>query len=185
MRPLFYFVVFWPGILVHAQHCQIAGQIFFADAVDHSITLKTDSGDLVNFRYDSATSFLVARSGPHRDADADRVPPEQLNSGDRLCVATSEPRVVTVTPRTEIDAEQKNEFSAWQADSLYGVVSELDRNARRITLAVSAGDHKSSYSVDVSPSVAYWFFPPNMVRATPSPALWMGSPLETCCIFAA
>jgi hypothetical protein len=167
MRPLFYCVVFWSSILVHAQHCQIAGQVFFADAVDHTITLKTDSGDLVNFGYDSATSFLAAGSGSHRDADADRVPPEQLspeqlNNGDRLCVGTSEPRVVTVTPRTQIDAEQKKELTAWQADSLYGVVSGLDRNARLITLAVSAGDKTSSYSVGVSPNTAYWVFPRNM-----------------------
>ena len=89
--------------------------------------------------------------------------PEQLNNGDRLCVRTSEPLEVTVTPRTEIDAEQRKELTAWQADSLYGVVSGLDRTARLITLAVSAGDQTSSYSVDVSPNTAYWFFPRNAI----------------------
>jgi hypothetical protein len=168
MRPLFYFVVLWPTILVHAQHCQIAGQVFFADAVDHTITLKTDSGDLVNFSYDGATSFLVAGSGSQGGVGANRVPPEelnpeQLNNGDRLCVGTSEPRVVTVTPRTEIDAEQKKELTAWQADSLYGVVTGLDRKARIITLAVTVGGKTSSYSVDVSPNAAYWFFPRNTI----------------------
>jgi len=71
--------------------------------------------------------------------------------------------VVTVTPRTEIDAEQKKELTAWQADSLYGVVSGLDRTARLITLAVSAGDKQSSDSIDVSPNAAYWFFPRNTI----------------------
>ena len=133
MRPSFYCVVFWSSILVHAQHCHIAGQVFFADAVDHTITLKTDSGDLVNFSYDGATSFLVAGSSLQGGVGANRVPPEelnpeqlnpeQINNGDRLCVETIEPRVVTVTPRTEIDAEQKKELTAWQGDSLYGVVS--------------------------------------------------------------
>jgi hypothetical protein len=158
MRPLFYFAVLWPSILVKAQHCQIAGQVFFADAVDHTITLKTDSGDLVNFSYDAATRFLAAGSGSKPREDPN---PEQLNNGDRLCVGTSESRVVTVTPRTEIDAEQKKELTAWQADSLYGVVSGLDRTARLITLAVTAGDKTSSYSIDVSPNTAYWFFPRN------------------------
>ena len=166
MRPLLYFVVLWFPILVHAQQCQIAGQVFFADTFDHTITLKTDSGDLVNFSYDGATSFLVAGSGSQRDDNAHRVPseelnPEQLNNGDRLCVGTSQPRMVTVTLRKEIDAGQKKEFAAWQADSLYGFVSGLDRNARRITLAVSAGDKQSSHSIDVSPSTAYWSFPRN------------------------
>ena len=71
--------------------------------------------------------------------------------------------MVTVTPRQEINAEQKKELAAWQADSLYGVVSGLDRKARRITLAVSIGDKTTSYSVDVSPNAAYWFFPRNTV----------------------
>jgi hypothetical protein len=71
--------------------------------------------------------------------------------------------VVTVTQRTEIDAVQKKELAAWQADSLYGVVSALDRNAGRITLMVTSGDKHTSYFVDVSPSVAYWFFPRDAV----------------------
>ena len=64
MKRWIYFVTFWPLTLVHAQHCRIAGQIFFADVVDRTIMIKTDSDDLVNFNYDSATSFLrTGRSG--------------------------------------------------------------------------------------------------------------------------
>ncbi len=126
--------------------------------MDHAITIKTDSGDLVNFNYDNTTSFLRS------DAGANRVLPEQLNNGDRLCVRTVEPVVVTVTPRHEINAEQKKELAAWQEDSLYGVVSGLDRKARLITLAVSTGDKNTSYSVDVSPNATYWVFPRNAIR---------------------
>jgi hypothetical protein len=164
MKLIFYCVVLWLAGLIQAQHCRIAGQIFFADVVDHAITLKTDSGDLVNLSYDGATSFLLAGSGSQPDVGATRVPPEQLNNGDRLCVGTSEPLVVTVTPRRDIETRQKKELAAWQTDSLYGVVSELDRNARRITLAVSAGDKDIGYSVDVSPDAAYWVFPRNTIR---------------------
>src|SRR5258708_2866591 len=164
MKRWFYFAAFWPATLVCAQECRIAGQVFFADTVDRSITVKTDSGDLIDFSYDGATRFLATGSGAQTDASAKRVPPEELNNGDRLCVGTSEPLIVAVTPRQEIDAEQKKELAAWQADSLYGVVSELDRNARRITLAVSAGDKTSSYSVDVSPNAAYWSFPRDTTR---------------------
>jgi hypothetical protein len=164
MKLLSYSLVFWLTGLIQAQHCRIAGQIFFADVVDHAITLKNDSGDLVNFSYDSATSFLLAGSGSPPDVGAARVPPEQLNNGDRLCVGTSEPLAITVTPRRDIETRQKKELAAWQADSLYGVVSGLDRNTRRITLAVSAGDKDIGYSIDVSPDAAYWLFPRNPIR---------------------
>jgi hypothetical protein len=157
MKYSIFFIAFWSTTFVYAQQCRVAGQVFFADTVDHAITLATDSDDLVHFSYDGATSFVHA-------GDAHRVPPEQLNNGDRLCVGTSDPLVVTVTPRQEIKAEQKKELAAWQADSLYGVVSGVDRTARRITLAVSAGDQPKSYSVDVRPDAAYWFFPQNTAR---------------------
>jgi hypothetical protein len=72
--------------------------------------------------------------------------------------------MVTVTRRRDIENRQEKELAAWQTDSLYGIVSGLDRSVRRITLAVSAGDKDISYSVDVSPDAAYWFFPRNTIR---------------------
>ena len=164
MKLLFYLILGGPAALLQAQNCRIAGQVFFADAVDHAITLKTDSGDLVNFGYDRATSFLHAGSGSQQASGGSQMPPEELNNGDRLCVSTSEPLVVFVTPRREIDMEQQKALGAWQADSLYGVVSALDRNTRRITLAVSLGGKTTMYTVDVSPDAAFWLFPRNTVR---------------------
>jgi hypothetical protein len=158
MKPWFYLFAFWSSTLVHGQQCRIGGQVFFADAVDRTITVKTDSGDLVNFSYDHGTSFV--RAGSRSEA----VPPEALNTGDRLCVGTSEPPMVTVTPRREIDAEQKKELAAWQGDSLYGVVAGVNREARRITLAVSAGDKTATHSIDVSSNAAYWVFPHDTIR---------------------
>ena len=155
---LLLYVLISSTALVHAQDCRISGQVFYADVLDHAIKIKTDSGDLVNFNYDNTTSFVRSDEG------ANRVLPEQLNNGERLCVRTGEPVVVTVIPRAKIDAEQKKELAAWQADSLYGVVSGLDRKARVITLAVSIDDKKTSYSVDMSPKAVYWFFPQNTIR---------------------
>ena len=166
MKLLLYVVFISSTTLAHAQDCRIAGQVFFADVVDHTIRIKTDSGDLVNFNYDNATSFL------RNDAGANRVLPEQLNNGDRLCVRPTEPVVVNVTPRANINAAQKKELAAWEADSLYGVVSGLDKQARVITLAVKTGDKSASHSVDLSPNAAYWFFPRNAIRlseAVPGP----------------
>jgi hypothetical protein len=157
MKPLIYLIAFWFATLVHGQQCRIGGQVFFADAVDRTITVKTDSGDLVNFTYDHATRFVTAGSR------AEGSPPE-FNTGDRVCVGTSEPLMVTVTPRREIDAEQKKELAAWQGDSLYGVVTGVDRETRRINLAVSAGAKTATHSVDVSPNAAYWFFPHDTIR---------------------
>jgi hypothetical protein len=159
MKLLRYVAVLWLTTLVHAQHCRIAGQVFFADAVDHTISVKTDTGDLVNFNYNDATSFLIPGSGSQQDAPANRVPPEELNNGDRLCVGASEPLVVNVTPRRRVEAEQQKELADWQADSLYGIVSGVDPQARHITLAVSAGDKTTSYSVAVGPNAAYWIIP--------------------------
>jgi hypothetical protein len=152
MKRLIYLAVFLHATLIYAQRCQIAGQVFFADVFDHAITLKTDSGDLVNLNYDEATSFLLAGRGSGMG-------PEELNNGDRVCVENT--HAVVVTPRSEIQAEQKRKLADWQADSLYGVVSELNREARRVTLAVSAANKTMSYSVDVSPKAVYWFFPQN------------------------
>jgi len=148
-------VILLSAALVHAQSCQIAGQVFFSDVVDRTITIKTDAGDLVNFSYDDAASFVQG---------ADRVSPRQLNNGDRLCVRTIKPVVVSVTSRAEIEAMQKKELAAWQADSLYGIVSGLDLKTRKITLAVSLSGKYTSYSVDVSPDVACWFFPLGTIR---------------------
>ena len=163
MRLLLILCTLWPVALVHAQRCGIAGQVFFADAVGHAITIKTDSGELVNFSYDSATKFLTGGSESQSNVTAARVQPEELNIGDRLCVGTSEPLVVTVTPRREIRAEQEKELARWQADSLYGVVAAVDRKARLITLDVSAGRKQT---VEVSPDAAHWLFPPNTTRVS-------------------
>jgi hypothetical protein len=160
MKLLLYAILISPTALVDAQDCRVVGQLFYADLVNYAIKIKADSGDLVNFNYDSATSFLGS------DAAANRILPAQLHNGDRLCVRTGEPVVVTVTSRTRIDADQKKELAAWQADSLYGVVSGLDRKARVITLAVSIGDKHTSYSVDVNSNAAYWLFPPNARHLT-------------------
>ena len=81
--------------------------------------------------------------------------------------------MVTVTPRREIDAEQRREIAAWQADSLYGVVSSLDRKARGITLVGIVGDKKTNYPVEVSPNAAYRFLPRNAVRLSDAlPSSW-------------
>ena len=164
MKHLFYVPMFWLATLVHAQNCRIAGQVFFTDVVDHTISIKTDSGDLLNVSYDSATSFLVAESESPKDGRANRIAPEELNNGDRLCVETSEPLVVTVTPRRKIEAQQREELAEWQSDSAYGVVTAVDRQARRITLEVSAGDKTTNHSFDVSPTAAYWIIPRDSIR---------------------
>src|ERR1019366_2923164 len=164
MKRLFSVTMFWLTTLVHAQQCRIAGQVFFTDAVDHTISIKTDSGDLVNFGYDDATSFLIAGSGLRTDVRANRIAPEELNDGDRLCAGTSEPPVVTVTPRRMVETQQRKELGEWQADSLYGIVSGVDQEARRITLTVSAGNKTTGYSVDVSPTADYWIIPRDSIH---------------------
>jgi hypothetical protein len=164
MKHFLYVVMLSSITLVHAQSCRIAGQVFFTNGVDRTITLKTDSGDLVAFNYHGDTSFLHPGTEPQRDLGGNRMLPQELNTGDRLCVGTSAPLLVTVTPRREIQAEQKKELGEWQADSLYGIVSEIDRKAQLFTLEVSTGDTKTTHVVEVSTSAAYWVLPPNSIR---------------------
>jgi len=114
--------------------------VFFADAADHAITIKTIPESWLTSVTIALRSFSSARIG---------VLPEELNNGDRLCVGTSQPLVVTVTSRREISTEQQKELADWQADSLYGVVSSLDRKARRITLSLSSEAATKTYSIDV------------------------------------
>ena len=57
--------------------CQAAGQISGWDLLEHTLTLKSDSGHYSDFRYDDSTTFTNGEA---------TVPSEGLNIDDRLCV---------------------------------------------------------------------------------------------------
>jgi len=153
MKPLFFLTVLCSVAFAQVPQCRIAGQVFFADVFDHRITVKTDPGDLVSFNYDATTHFVRAGSA---------LQPADLNNGDRLCLGMSQPLVVTVIPRAQIEADQRKELASWQADSLYGVVSEVDRRARRITLEVSIGSKTTRHPIELNPDAAYWLVPADL-----------------------
>lgn len=139
--------------------CQAAGQIAGWDTVEHTLSLKSDSGGYSDFHYDRSTTFTTA--------DATFQPDElglleRLNIDDRLCVeafragSNETADRVRVTLRGDIDARDKRELIRWQSEALFGTVKALDQANHRITVRVSAS---SDVSVDAAGSVAFWILP--------------------------
>jgi hypothetical protein len=134
--------------------CQAAGQIFGWDLLGHTLTLKSDSGEYSNFRYDGSTKFTK---------DETPVSQEDLNINDRVCVVAfraGTPEIasrVRVTPRSEIEGRDKQELVRWQSESLFGTVKSLDAGNRRITLSVTGS---ADVSVNAADAVPFWILPP-------------------------
>jgi len=139
--------------------CQVAGQVAGWDILEHTLSLRSDSGHYSDFRYDGSTVFT--------NGDAILRPDqlgilETLNIDDRLCVeafrADSNETAdrVRVTLRDDIDARDKRELIHWQSEGLFGTVKALDQANHRITVRVSAS---SDVSVDAAGSVAFWILP--------------------------
>jgi hypothetical protein len=149
----------WQTAPATAPTCQAAGQVFGWDLMDRSLTLKSDSGQYSDFRYDDSTTFT--NNGAILWPDALGIL-EALNIDDRLCVEafrgdnrTMASRV-RVTFRAEIDARDKRDLVRWQADSLFGTVKSLDLPTHRIIVSVPTS---SDVSVDATGSVALWIQP--------------------------
>ena len=139
--------------------CQVAGQVAGWDILDHTLSLKSDSGHYSNFRYDGSTVFTSGEAILRPDQLGIV---EALNIDDRLCVESfrtdSQEMAsrIRVTSRAEIDARDKRELIRWQAESLFGTIKSLDRANHGITVSVSAS---SDVSVDAAGSVTFWILP--------------------------
>jgi hypothetical protein len=149
----------WQATHPSVTACQAAGQIAGWDVLQHTLTLKSDSGDYSNFRYDDSTTFTTA-GGTFRPDELGLL--EGLNIDDRLCVETFRAdntgiaSRIRVTFRGEIDDRDKRELVRWQSAALFGTVKALDRANHRITVRVSAS---SDVSVDAAGSVPFWILP--------------------------
>src|ERR1700686_5640149 len=121
--------------------CQAAGQGAGWDILEHTISLKSDSGHYSDFRYDGSTVFT--------NGDAILRPNqlgmlEALNIDDRLCVeafragSNQTADRVRVTLRGQIDARDRRELIRWQSEGLFGTVKALDQANHRITVRASA-----------------------------------------------
>jgi len=139
--------------------CQAAGQVAGWDILEHTLSLKSDSGRYSDFRYDGSTVFT--------NGDAILRPDQMgiigaLNIDDRLCVeafrADSNETAdrIRVTLRGDIDARDKRELIRWQSEGLFGTVKALDQANHRITVRVSAS---SDVTVDAAGSVGFWILP--------------------------
>jgi hypothetical protein len=140
--------------------CQAAGQVAGWDILEHTLSLRSDSGHHSDFRYDGSTVFK--NGGAILRPDQLGIL-EALNIDDRLCVeafrADSNETAdrVRVTLRGDIDARDKRELIRWQSEGLFGTVKALDQANHRITVRASAS---SDVSVDAAAgSVTFWILP--------------------------
>jgi hypothetical protein len=120
----------WQSTTLPVAACQAAGQIAGWDLLEHTLTLKTDSGHYSDFRYDGSTTFTT--DGATFRPDELGIP-EGLSIDDRLCVEAFRAdnkeiaSRVRVTLRGEIDARDKRELIFWQSEALFGTVKALDQ----------------------------------------------------------
>lgn len=142
-----------------ATGCQRAGQVFGWDLLEHTLTLKSDSGHYSSFRYDDSTTFTTA-DATFRPDELGIL--EGLNIDDRLCVEAfradkqETASRVRVMFRSQIDAQYKRELVRWQSESLFGTVKSLDAGNHKITVSVSASP---DVSVDAAGPVGFWILP--------------------------
>jgi len=70
----------------------------------------------------------------------------------------SQSKKVLVNRRPDIEAQQRDELAAWQARSVFGVITELDPRTRKITLEVSSPQKSPEITIDISGAVSYQTF---------------------------
>src|SRR6266852_1298991 len=70
----------------------------------------------------------------------------------------SQSKKVLVNRRPDIEAQQPDELAAWQARSVFGVITELDPRTRKITLEVSSPQKSPEITIDISGAVSYQTF---------------------------
>lgn len=133
--------------------CLAAGQLFGWDYLEHTMTLKSDSGSFSDFRYDDSTVFTDGAGPMERDAIAidDRLCVEAFRDHDNKLAAR-----MRVTKRSVIDARGQSDLAAWDRDSVFGTVASLDADTRRIALETAGG---AKVWIDAAGAVAFWNLP--------------------------
>jgi len=145
----------WQTAAPPAAGCQAAGQVFGWDLLEHTLSLKSDSGHYSDFRYNDSTIFI--------NGEAILTPQElNINIDDRLCVEafrTDKQEIasrVRVTLRSDIDAQDRRELVRWQSESLFGTVKSWDARDHKISVSVST---LPDVSVDAAGPITFWSLP--------------------------
>jgi hypothetical protein len=143
--------------------CHIAGQIAGKDRVANTLTLKRDTGDLIDVHYDDSSIFSVRAELDAAVRNQPRLQPTELNLGDRVCVTRLQTggegpaAQIAVSSRAALRVKQQDELRGWLAHGVFGTIRALDPTARHITLETQ--DNGTPLTVDASGMVAYWDFP--------------------------
>jgi hypothetical protein len=130
--------------------CLAVGQMSGWDIVEHTLSLKSDSGHYSDMRYDDATVFTDGNV-PLASLD--------VNVDDRICVQAFRDQPggvasrVLIIRRAQIDSRDKADLMEWERDSIFGTVKALDADNGHIALRTPGG---SELMIDVASSTAFW-----------------------------
>jgi hypothetical protein len=158
--------------------CRATGQLFGMDLGGHEFLLKSDAGEVSTVHFEDSTTFTQVPASGQASPGSIRLDPVQVNVGDRLCVQSSDDKgpikKVLVIRRPDIEAQQRNELAAWQARSVFGIITALDPRTRRVTLKLAGAENSSEIAIDVSGPVTYQEFSAGGFTSHPI----VGSPLS-------
>lgn len=142
-----------------AARCLAAGQISGGNTLEHTLSLKSDSGDYFDLHYDDSTVFTDGKTA---------LKLEDLNLDDRICVEAFRDHSgalasrLLVTRRSEIDARDRQDLLEWERDSVFGTVKSVDVDSHRIALRNADG---SDVLIDAGGPVAFWTLPTDALDA--------------------
>ena len=143
------------GAASSSKPCLAVGQMAGWDILEHTLSLKGDSGDFFEMRYDDATAFTDGKGA---------LSARTLNLDDRVCVQAfrggpqSVASRVLVTRRSEIDDRDRQDLMAWERDGFFGAVKSVDPSDHRITLRTPGG---SDVLIDAGGPMEFWILPPD------------------------
>ena len=133
--------------------CQALGQISLLNQTARMLRLKSDSGELTNYRYDESTRFFRADGIAQPGTGDASILPNLLEPGDRLCVETLQEHSeglaarVLVTYRPDIASSNNLELIVWQAKGVFGTVRAIDQS-KRITISVARSSGPTEVTID-------------------------------------
>jgi hypothetical protein len=143
----------WQTDAPPAAPCLTVGQMSGSGTVEHSLSLKSDSGHYSNLRYDDSTVFS--------DGTA-TMSAEDVNVDDRVCVQAFRDHIesvasrVLVVRRSQVDLRDRDDLLEWERESVFGTVRSLDISNRRIALRTPGG---SDVVIDAAGPTAFWILP--------------------------
>jgi len=149
--------------------CTQAGLVFATDLFGEALLVKTPSGSIVTIALSDKTAVTRA---PHSLGE----PPEPMSiqviqAGDLVCAYlegdSKTAARLTVMPRTEISAKQREFLTEWHRGSIYGDIRELDSARDTMVVApVPPTAEMKPVRVKLGSDVKFRTFPPKATNVS-------------------